>query len=1249
MSTETDSRSRPDRVRLLDEALRRRILVLDGAMGTMIQRHAPSEEDFRGDRFADNDVPLTGANDLLCFTQPDMIREIHREYLAAGADLIETNTFSANRISLEDYGLEDLAEELNRVAARLGREAVALVEAEDPSRVCWVAGALGPTNRTASISPDVGDPGARNTSFDALVEAYTEQARGLIEGGVDVLLVETAFDTLNAKAALFAISLVLEELGEDLPVMMSGTITDQSGRTLSGQTPEAFYNAVSHGAQPGPGRRQGLFSVGLNCALGIDQLRPFLEELSDVAAVPVSCYPNAGLPNEFGEYDDTPEHMASITADFADAGFLNIVGGCCGTTPDHIRAMAEAVAGKTPRALPDLPERTRLSGLEPLTIAPDSLFVNVGERTNVTGSRRFARLIRDDDYEAAVEVALQQVQSGAQILDVNMDEGLLDSVAAITRYLNLLASEPDISRIPFMVDSSDWAVIEAGLKTLQGKGVVNSISMKDGEDAFRERARQVRRYGAAAVVMAFDEEGQADTIERKVEICRRAYRILVDEEGFPPSDVIFDPNVFAVATGIEEHEKYAMWFIEAVRGIKEACPHALTSGGISNVSFSFRGSPEVREAMHAAFLYHAIDAGLDMGIVNAGALPVYDDIPEDLLVPVEDVLFARNPDATETLTTIAEQRTGTTEQRQTEDLSWRELPVSERLIHALVHGIDQYAVEDAEEARQGLARALEVIEGPLMDGMNVVGDRFGSGRMFLPQVVKSARVMKKAVAHLVPYLEAEKTAGEAKGKVLLATVKGDVHDIGKNIVGVVLQCNGYEVVDLGVMVPAERILETARSENVDIIGLSGLITPSLDQMVHMAAEMERTGFDTPLLIGGATTSKVHTAVKIEERYSGATVHVLDASRAVGVVNNLLDARRGPAFVEATRAEYVEVRERRAARAAKTELLSLDEARRRRETIDWQRYRPVDPASPGIHVFDSDTVDDLRPYIDWTPFFQTWELKGKYPDILDDPAVGEHARSLLSDAEAMLDRVASERIASPRAVVGLFPAVSEGDDVLLFDPSANGSSPSVATVHGLRQQFAKKDRANLALSDFIAPSHSETRDWMGAFAVTAGPGPSEFARELEIAHDDYNAILVKAIADRLAEAYAEFMHLRVRTSLWGYARDESLDNTDLIAETYAGIRPAPGYPACPDHTEKRTLFDLLDVTANTGIELTESCAMTPPSSVSGWYLAHPDARYFGIGRVGRDQVEDYARRKGWTLTETERWLSPNLGYTPGTTS
>jgi len=1241
------SRARSERIRLLDEALGQRILVLDGAMGTMIQRFGLEESDFRGSRFGDSEASLQGANDLLCLTRPDVVGRIHRAYLDAGADLIETNTFSANRISLADYGLEDVAEELNRAAASIARAEADAAEAADPGRVRWVAGALGPTNRTASLSPDVGDPGARNITFDALLEAYTEQARGLIAGGADLLLIETAFDTLNAKAALAAISDVLTDLEADVPVMLSGTITDQSGRTLAGQTPEAFYHAVAHGVQPGPGRRSGLLSVGFNCALGIDQLRPFLEELSDVAGVPVSCYPNAGLPNELGEYDDTPEHMAEVTVEFARAGFLNIVGGCCGTTPEHVSAMADAVRGLPPRPIPTPPIVTRLAGLEPLRIAPDSLFVNVGERTNVTGSRRFARLIRDDDYETAVDVALQQVRGGAQIIDVNMDEGLLDSAAAMTRFLNLLASEPEIARVPVMVDSSDWAVIEAGLKTQQGKPIVNSISLKDGEAAFRARARQVRRFGAAAVVMAFDEEGQADTLERRVEICRRAYRILVDEEGFPPEDIIFDPNVFAVATGIEEHERYAIWFIEAVRRIKEAFPHALTSGGISNVSFSFRGSPEVREAMHAAFLYHAIRAGLDMGIVNAGALPVYDEIPDELLGPIEDVLFARDPSATDTLTRIAGERTESTETRRKEDLAWRERPVQERLQHALVHGIDQFVTEDTEEARRALPRALDVIEGPLMDGMNVVGDRFGSGRMFLPQVVKSARVMKKAVAHLVPYLEAEQVDAEGKGKVLLATVKGDVHDIGKNIVGVVLQCNGYETVDLGVMVPAEKILEAARAEGVDVIGLSGLITPSLDQMVHIAKEMERLDFDTPLLIGGATTSKTHTAVKIEEHYSGPTIHVLDASRAVGVVSRLLDRDRREEFLAGIRAEYAHVRERRASRSDRSELLSLAAARKGGAALDWSAYRPPTPRRPGVHVVDDVSVDDVRSFIDWTPFFRAWELRGTHPSILSDAVVGAQARSLFADAESMLERMVEADAVELRGVVGLFPCQADGDDIRIFDPRADdpAAGDPVTTVHSLRQQFDKGERANLALADFVAPADIGIVDWIGGFAVTAGRGTETLARALENAHDDYGAILVKALADRLAEAFAEFLHARVRREVWGYAPDETLAGQELIAESYRGIRPAPGYPACPDHTEKETLFRLLDVQRSIGVELTESFAMSPAASVSGWYFAHPEASYFGVGRIGRDQVEDYARRKRWTVAEAERWLGPHLGYTP----
>ncbi len=1241
MAARSEPSPRAPRTGLLREHLSRRILLMDGAMGTMIQGYRLSEADFRGERFADHAHALQGANDLLSLTRPDVIGEIHRAYLQAGADLIETNTFSANRVSLADYGLEHVVRELNREAARLARAAADDVEKAD-GKPRWVLGALGPTTRSASISPDVGDPGARNVTFEDLVEAYGEQAHGLLEGGVDVLIVETVFDTLNAKAALFALSGVLARLGLDVPVMVSGTITDQSGRTLSGQTPEAFYNSVRHGVQPGPGRARGLLSVGLNCALGADQLRPFLEEISGVADLPVSCYPNAGLPNELGEYDDTPGHMAEVVGSFARDGFLNIVGGCCGTGPEHIRSMADAVRGVAPRTPPERPRRTRLSGLEPLTIGPESLFVNVGERTNVTGSRRFARLIKEEDYETALDVARQQVQGGAQVLDVNMDEGLLDGPTAMPRFLNLIASEPEIARIPIMVDSSDWKVIEAGLKTLQGKGVVNSISLKDGEEAFRERARLVRRYGAAAIVMAFDEDGQADTLERRVAVCQRAYRILVDEEGFPPEDVIFDANVFAVATGIAEHDHYAMWFIEAVRRIKASCPHALTSGGVSNVSFSFRGSPEVREAMHAVFLYHATQAGLDMGIVNAGALPVYDQIPTDLLNAVEDVLFARSADATEVLTRMAEERAGTTERRREEDLTWRERPVRERLVHALVQGVDAFVVQDVEEARQALPRALDVIEGPLMDGMNVVGDLFGSGRMFLPQVVKSARVMKKAVAHLVPFLEAEQTDQAGKGRILLATVKGDVHDIGKNIVGVVLQCNGYEVVDLGVMVPAERILETARTEKVNVIGLSGLITPSLDQMVHVAKEMERLGFELPLLIGGATTSKAHTALRIEGCYHGPAVHVLDASRAVGVVSRLLDPVQRDAFVAEVRTDYEVTRRRRAAGKERSELLTLAEARARAFRTDWAAHSSTAPAAPGVRAF-AVPVGELRRYIDWTPFFQTWELKGAHPEILDDPHVGPQARSLLDDAHAVLDRIEAEDVLRPRAVVGLFPANAVGDDVELYADEARARPAAV--IRCLRQQFAKDGRENMCLADFVAPRDTGVPDWAGAFAVTAG-SVDALVEVFQAEQDDYSAILAKAVADRLAEALAEYTHLRVRRELWGYAPREELSNDDLIAETYRGIRPAPGYPACPDHTEKHTLFSLLDVEEALGIHLTESCAMDPPSSVSGWYFAHPAARYFGVGRLGRDQVEDYARRKGMSIGEAERWLSPNLGYDPG---
>ena len=1239
---ESEQRTRAKRIDLLREHLDRRILVMDGAMGTMIQRHSLNEDDFRGDLFPEHTSPLIGANDILSLTQPSLIKEIHQEYLSAGADLIETNTFNANRISLADYDLQGKARELNREAARLARAAVIDAERDDPGHPKWVVGALGPTNRTASISPDVGDPGARNTTFDELSEAYIEQAHGLIEGGSDVLLIETAFDTLNAKAALFALSTVLVETGLDIPVMVSGTITDRSGRTLSGQTPEAFYNSVAHGVQPGRGRPNGLFSIGFNCALGIDELRPHIEELATVAPLPISCYPNAGLPNEFGGYDETPEHMANVTAEFVDAGFLNIVGGCCGTTPDHIRAIAEKVKSRKPRKLPEIQRRTNLSGLEPVSIGPSALFVNVGERTNVTGSRRFARLIKENDYETALEVARDQVQGGAQIIDVNMDEGLLDSLAAMPHFLNLMASEPEIARIPVMVDSSDWDVIEAGLKTLQGKGVVNSISLKDCEDLFIERAQKVRKLGAAAVVMAFDEEGQADTPERRLEVCQRAYKILVDEEGFPPEAIIFDCNVFAVATGIEEHERYAMWFIEAIRKIKETCPHVLTSGGISNVSFSFRGSPQVREAMHTAFLYHAIDAGLDMGIVNAGALPIYDEIEESLLTSVEDVLFARTPDATDVLTQIAGELTGTSERSHQEDLSWRELDVEERLVHALVQGMDQFAEEDAEAARQKFSSALNVIEGPLMDGMNVVGDLFGSGRMFLPQVVKSARVMKKAVAYLVPFLEEEKEGKTQQPKILLATVKGDVHDIGKNIVGVVLECNGFNVIDLGVMVPAEQILETARKESVDVIGLSGLITPSLEHMVHIASEMERTGFETPLLIGGATTSRAHTALKIDGRYDGATVHVLDASRAVGVVSKLLDEESRESFLSEVQTEYQAERERRSQDRPRARLLSLAETRDKADRKESEAYRITKPAEPGIQVTEV-PISELRHYIDWTPFFHAWELSGKHPNILNDATVGDQARSLLSDAEDLLDRMEAEGRIRTKATLGIFPANARGDDVEIYTDDSR--TQVCAVMHSLRQQFAKDGRPSQCLADYVATVDSNQADWIGAFVVTAGLGVSEVVRELEEANDDYTAILTKAVADRLAEALAELMHKRVRTNIWGYASSETFTNKELIREAYLGIRPAPGYPACPDHTEKGTIFELLDAEGTLGVQLTESYAMTPAASVSGWYLAHPSAKYFGIGRIGRDQIEDYAQRKDWSIEEAERWLAPNLGYDP----
>jgi 5-methyltetrahydrofolate--homocysteine methyltransferase len=1248
------------RTPLLEAAAAERILVLDGAMGTMVQGYALSEADYRGDRFGDHPRELRGNHDLLSLTRPDVIEAIHRAYFEAGADIVETNTFSATAIAQADYGLEETVRELNRAGAEVARRAAAAVEGADPPRPRFVCGILGPTNRTASLSPRVEDPGFRNVSFDVLARAYAEQARGLLEGGVDLLMVETVFDTLNAKAALFALESVFEEAEFRLPVMISGTLTDASGRTLSGQTVEAFLNSVRH-ARP--------FSIGLNCALGAKQLRPYVEELSRMAEFRVSCHPNAGLPNEFGGYDQSPGEMAELLGRFAGDGHLNVVGGCCGTTPAHVAALAAVVAGLRPRVPAEPPRRCRLSGLEPLNIGPELLFVNVGERTNVTGSRRFRALIREGRYEDALEVARQQVKGGAQVLDVNMDEGLLDSEGAMVRFLNLVAAEPEIARIPVMVDSSRWEVLEAGLRRIQGKGIVNSISLKDGEPLFRERSRLVRRYGAAVVVMAFDEEGQAETVERKMEVCTRAYRILTEEVGFPPEDIILDPNVFAIATGIPEHDGYGVAFLEAVRRIRTELPHALTSGGISNLSFSFRGSPEVREALHAVFLYHAIRAGLDMGIVNAGALPVLDEIPRELREAAEDLLFMRRPDATERMTALAERFRGV-ERRREEDLEWRKGDPRQRLLHALVHGIDAHVEEDVEAARLEAERAIRVIEGPLMDGMNRVGDLFGAGKMFLPQVVRSARVMKKAVAHLVPWVEAEAEAdadagldpdhdtgpragkaeagtGEAahqgKGTVLLATVRGDVHDIGKNIVGVVLQCNGHRVVDLGVMVPADRILEAAREHRAEVIGLSGLITPSLDEMVHVAAELERAGLEVPLLIGGATTSRAHTAVRIEERYRGPVVHVNDASRAVGVVSRLLNPDEAPAYLARVREEYQALRERHAGRPERAPLLSLAEARANAFPANWERHTPEAPARPGLHRFADESLEELRDYIDWTPFFQAWELNGSHPEILSDPDRGEAARRLLADAEELLEDLIHSRALRARGAVGLFPAQAAGDDVELYADESR--SDAVGRIHTLRQQFAKPGRPNLALADFVAPRDSGVRDWVGAFVVTAGIGLEALTARFREAHDDYRAILAQSLADRLAEAFAEKLHERVRRELWGYAAGEALSNEERIGERYRGIRPAPGYPACPDHTGKRTLMTLLRAGESAGVSLTESCAMLPTASVSGWYLAHPESFYFGVGRVGRDQVEDYAARTGLTVEETERWLRPNLAYEP----
>ncbi|MEW5755860.1 MAG: methionine synthase [Pseudomonadota bacterium] len=1223
---------RARRIQQLREALTQRILILDGAMGTMIQRHKLDEAEYRGTRFADWPVDLKGNNDLLSLTQPQIIQGIHRAYLQAGADIIETNTFNSTAVSMEDYRMQALVYELNVAGARLAREVADEFAASDRPR--YVAGVLGPTGRTCSISPDVNNPGFRNVSFDELVAAYTEATRGLVDGGADIILIETIFDTLNAKAAVFAVQSYFETAGVTLPIMISGTITDASGRTLSGQVTEAFYNSLAH-AQP--------ISIGLNCALGAAELRQHVEELSRVAATHVSAHPNAGLPNAFGEYDETPQQMAAQIAEWAASGFLNIIGGCCGTTPEFIQAIAEAVRPYPPRRIPTIEPQCRLAGLEPLNIGPDSLFVNVGERANVTGSAVFKRLILEGHYDKALDVCREQVENGAQIIDVNMDEAMLDGKQAMVTYLNLIASEPDIARVPVMLDSSKWEIIEAGLKCIQGKGIVNSISLKEGEAAFIHHAKLLRKYGAAVIVMAFDEKGQADTFARKTEICRRSYDILVNQVGFPAEDIIFDPNIFAVATGIEEHNNYAVDFIEATRWIKQHLPHAMISGGVSNVSFSFRGNNPVREAIHAVFLYHAIRAGMDMGIVNAGQLAVYDELPEELRERVEDVILNRRADATDRLLEIADRYKGEAHAEKKEDQAWRSWPVAKRLEHALIKGIDTYVVEDTEEARLNFARPIQVIEGPLMDGMNVVGDLFGDGKMFLPQVVKSARVMKKAVAHLIPFIEAEKSgAAKSNGKVLMATVKGDVHDIGKNIVGVVLQCNNFEVIDLGVMVPAATILDEAKKHNADIIGLSGLITPSLEEMAHIAKEMQRLGMTTPLLIGGATTSKAHTAVKIEPNYAHPVVWVKDASRAVGVAQSLISEELREKFVADIKAEYVEVRERHAGRQAQTQWLTLEQARANKTRIDWQRYTPTTPKLLGVKVFDDYPLHEIAAYIDWTPFFHAWELTGSYPKILKDAEKGEEARKLFADAQSMLKRIIAEKWLTARAVFGLFPANSVGDDIEVY---TDESRRTVRTVfHNLRQQHEKADdKPHRCLSDFVAPKASGVKDYVGAFAVTAGVGIDARVEEFERQHDDYRAIMLKALADRLAEAFAELLHLRVRREFWGYAASEQLSNEQLIKEEYKGIRPAAGYPACPDHTEKDLIWDLLEVQENTGIWLTEAKAMVPTAAVSGIYFGHPEAIYFAVGKINKDQVEDYAKRKGMSVQEAEYWLAPNLGY------
>ncbi|PCI42117.1 MAG: methionine synthase [Moraxellaceae bacterium] len=1230
---------RLERIKSLYSALEDRILILDGAMGTMIQGYHLEEQDYRGSRFTEHAQDVKGNNDLLSLSQPKIIREIHQAYLEAGADILETNTFNSTVVSQADYNMEHLVAELNFESARIAREIADEFTAKTPHKPRFVAGVVGPTSRTATMSPDVNNPSFRNVTFDELVANYYTATEALVKGGSDIILIETVFDTLNAKAAIFAVQKYFKDSGEELPIMISGTITDASGRTLSGQTCEAFWYSVAH-AKP--------LSIGLNCALGAAELRPYVETLSKISNTYVSAHPNAGLPNEFGEYDETPEEMVAIVEEFASSQFVNIIGGCCGTSPAHIEAIANAVAKHPPRQKPDLAPHCHLSGLEPYSISEDTLFVNVGERTNVTGSKRFARLIIEEDYDTALEVARQQVEAGAPIIDINMDEGMLESKQAMVTFLHLIASEPDICRVPIMIDSSKWEIIEAGLQCIQGKGIVNSISMKEGKQDFIEKAELCMQYGAAVIVMAFDEQGQADTEQRKIEICEKSYRILVDEVGFPPQDIIFDPNIFAVATGIDEHNNYAVDFINACKYIRKNLPHAKISGGVSNVSFSFRGNSPVREAIHAVFLYHAIKAGLSMGIVNAGQLAIYEDIPKDLKQAVEDVILNRRPDGTDRLLEVAEQyRGGPGAKAKVEDLSWRELSVEKRLEHALVKGVNTYIIEDTEEARLQAKRPVEVIEGPLMSGMNVVGDLFGDGKMFLPQVVKSARVMKQSVAHLVPFIEAEKGEGrKSKGKILMATVKGDVHDIGKNIVGVVLQCNGYEVVDLGVMVAAETILKTAIEESVDIIGLSGLITPSLDEMVHLAREMQRQDFHLPLLIGGATCSKAHTAVKIEPQYTNdITVYVPDASRSVGVATQLLSEQLKTPFVAERREEYEGVRERNKNRTAKAQRITISAAREKSFSIDWQNYTPPKPQFTGIKVFEDYDLKSIKEFIDWTPFFITWDLAGKYPKILTDKVVGEAATQLFHDAEIILDQLIDQSLIRARGVIGFWPANRIGDDdVQLYEDESRGQT--LETIHFLRQQHDKKvKKESLCLADFIAPEGMNSDDYIGGFAVTTGINADEIAKEYEEKGDDYNSIMVKALADRLAEAFAEQMHQRVRQEFWGYSPVEEFTNQELIKEKYQGIRPAPGYPACPDHTEKGTLFKLLDAELKAGISLTEHYAMWPAASVSGYYFSHPQSKYFGVGKINKDQVEDYATRKDISLNEAERWLNPNLSYNP----